>query len=200
MFGAKETVVIVEAKGCGKYCKQLYTLIGTNDDSEDEVVGPVDGSVEASVFDEKQFAATPLSSDQKIIFIGRPKSAKDYLDAIETEATVRVVEHGIRIHVSGKQASIDVVGNGLGSEDYWAFLDYAKEHGQELEDLLKDLRPQEEEHEGKVFPPLAFVGKAVGGAGASITTVLKGGDIRDQQFRFAIKSFYLEYLRAFVEA
>lgn len=200
MFGAKETVVIVEAKGCGKYCKQLYTLIGTNDDSEDEVVGPVDGSVEASVFDEKQFAATPLSSDQKIIFIGRPKSAKDYLDAIETEATVRVVEHGIRIHVSGKQASIDVVGNGLGNEDYWAFLDHAKEHGQELEDLLKDLRPQEEEQEGKIFAPLAFVGKAVGGAGASISTALKGGDIRDQQFRFAIKSFYLEHLRAFVEA
>ena len=169
-------------------------------DSEDEIVGPVDGSVEASVFDEKQFAATPLSSDQKIIFIGRPKSAKDYLDAIETEATVRMVEHGIRIHVSGKQASIDVVGNGLGSEDYWAFLDYAKEHGQELEDLLKDLRPQENEQEGRVFAPLAFVGKAVGGAGASISTALKGGDIRDQQFRFAIKTFYLEYLRAFVEA
>ena len=200
MFGAKEAVVIVEAKDCGKYCKQLYTLIGTNDDSEDEIVGPVDGSVEASVFDEKQFAATPLSSDQKIIFIGRPKSAKDYLDAIETEATVRMVEHGIRIHVSGKQASIDVVGNGLGSEDYWAFLDYAKEHGQELEDLLKDLRPQENEQEGRVFAPLAFVGKAVGGAGASISTALKGGDIRDQQFRFAIKTFYLEYLRAFVEA
>lgn len=201
MFGAKESVVIVEAKGCGKYCKQLYTLIGTADDNGEEIVGPVDGSVEASVFDDKRFAATPLSSDQKIIFVGRPKSAKDYLDAIETEASVRVVDHGIRIFVSGRQASIDVVGNGLGMDEYWDFLDYAKEHGQDLEDLLKDLRQDKNaEQEGKGFAPLKFAGKVMGGAGANVTTALKGGDIRDQQFRFAIKCFYLEHLRAFVEA
>lgn len=201
MFGPKESVVIVEAKGCGKYCKQLYTLIGTADDNGEEIVGPVDGSVEASVFDDKRFAATPLSSDQKIIFVGRPKSAKDYLDAIETEASVRVVDHGIRIFVSGRQASIDVVGNGLGMDEYWDFLDYAKEHGQDLEDLLKDLRQDKNtEQEGKGFAPLKFAGKVIGGAGANVTTALKGGDIRDQQFRSAIKCFYLEHLRAFVEA
>lgn len=200
MFGAKESVVIVEAKGCGKYCKQLYTLIGTNNDRKDDVIGPIDGSVEASIFNEKQFASTLLSSDQKIIFVGRPKSAKDYLDAIETEATVRLVEHGIKIHVSGKQASIDVAGNSLSSEDYHAFLDYTKEHGQEFEDLMKDLRQEKGEQEGKVIAPLAFIGKAVGNAGTSISTALKDGGIRDQQFRFAIKLFYLKYLRTFVEA
>lgn len=200
MFGAKESVVIVEAKGCGKYCKQLYTLIGTNNDSKDDVIGPVDGSVEASIFNEKQFASTLLSSDQKIIFVGRSKAAKDYLDAIETEATVRLVEHGIKIHVSGKQAYIDVAGNGLSSEDYHAFLDYTKEHGQEFEDLMKDLRQEKDEQEGKVIVPLAFIGKAVSNASASISTALKDRGVRDQQFRFAIKLFYLKYLRTFVEA
>ena len=200
MFGAKESVVIVEAKGCGKYCKQLYTLIGTNNDSKDDVIGPVDGSVEASIFNEKQFASTLLSSDQKIIFVGRSKSAKDYLDAIETEATVRLVEHGIKIHVSGKQAYIDVAGNDLSIEDYHAFLDYTKEHGQEFEDLMKDLRQEKDEQEGKVIAPLAFVGKVVSNASTSISTALKDRGVRDQQFRFAIKLFYLNYLRTFVEA
>lgn len=202
MFGAKESVVIVEAKGCGKYSKQLYTLIGTNDDDGEVIIGPVDGSVEASVFDEKRFAATPLSSDQKIIFIGRPKSATDYIDAIEAEATVRIEEHGIRIYVSGKQAAIDVIGKSPSREDYWSFLEFAKEHRQELEDLLIDLRPKEAvgPQEKKKTPPLQFAGKVVGGAGAGITTARRGGEMRDQQFRFAIKCFYLEHLRDFVEA
>lgn len=200
MFGAKESVVIVEAKGCGKYCKQLYTLISTNNDRKDSVIGPVDGSVEASIFNEKQFSSTLLSSDQKIIFVGRPKSAKDYLDAIETEAAIRLVEHGIKIHVSGKQASIDVASNDFSSKDYRAFLDYTKEHGQEFEDLMKDLHQEKDEQKGKVVAPLAFIGKALGDASTSISTTLKGRDIRDQQFRFAIKLFYLKYLRTFVEA
>lgn len=57
MFGVptQEVVVIVEARGCGKYSKQLYNLIGTNDDEGEVIVGPRDGSVQASIFDERKF-------------------------------------------------------------------------------------------------------------------------------------------------
>lgn len=202
MFGAKESVVIVEAKGCGKYCKQLYTLIGTNDDEGEAIVGPVDGSVEASIFDDRHFSATPLPSDQKIIFVGRPKSAKDHIDAIKTEASVQIAEHGLRIFVSGKQAVIDVDGKKLSSNDYWSFLEYAKKHGQELDDLLKELRSQgiagDQKEEG--LAPFRIMKKAIGNVGSSAIIARKGSEIRDQQFRFAIKCFYLEYLRTFVEA
>lgn len=201
MFGTKESVVIVEAKGCGKYSKQLYTLIGANDDDGENIVGPVDGSVEASVFDEKRFAATPLSSDQKIIFIGHPKTAKDYVDAIETEATTKIVEHGISICISGKQACVYVDEKNLSDDGYREFLEYAHECGQDLDNLLSELRPRSEpENEQKKIAPLWLAGKVADDAGSKITLVKKGGDIKDQKYRFAVKLLYLEHLRSFVEA
>lgn len=202
MFGAKESVVIVEAKGCGKYSKQLYTLIGTNDDVDEEnIVGPVDGSVEASVFDEKRFAATPLSSDQKIIFVGHPKSASDYVDAIESEATEKFAEYGISICISGKQACVYVDEKDLSCEGYWEFLDFAKENGQDLEDLLFELHLKlEGETEQKKAAPLRLAGKIADSAGYKVAFLKKAGDIKEQKYRFAIKKLYIDYLRAFVEA
>lgn len=216
MFGsAKESIVIVEEKSCGKYSKQLYNLIGTNNDTEDEIVGPADNSVEASIFDEKKFEATPLSSDQKIVFVGRAKAALDYLDAIESEASFKLDKFGIHIHVSGKQAAVYVDKDGLTKEQYWEFLAFACERGINLKDLLADMRPQKHEDtegdtgDNPVFgflktvaslPPVKFAANTAQDAGDNVAVLAKGGEIYDQRFRFAIKLFYLEELRSFVEA
>ena len=70
MFNTAESLLIVEAGNTGKFSKLLYNMIGKNDDTEAGPTGPVDGSVDASIFNEDQFAQTAISSSQKVVFIG----------------------------------------------------------------------------------------------------------------------------------
>ena len=60
-------------------------MIGKSDDTEAGPTGPVDGSVDASIFNEDQFAQTAISSSQKIVFIGWPEGTGDYIDAIRLD-------------------------------------------------------------------------------------------------------------------
>ena len=215
MFGVptQEVVVIVEARGCGKYSKQLYNLIGTNDDEGEVIVGPRDGSVQASIFDERKFVDNQLSSEQKVIFIGNPKFARDYLDALDSLATDQFDEHGIHIRIGGKHASVSVDSGGVTKETYWSFLDYAASRGCEFPDLLSALRdstlPVSEESDGdrsgknKIGVFFGGIAKGargvVGGASDKAMLLRKASAIEDQKFQFAIRLFYLDKLRAFVE-
>lgn len=215
MFGVKESVLIVEASDVGKHSKLLYNLVGTSDDQGDQAVGPVDGSVDVSIFTEKQFADTPLSSLQKTVFIGAPKGADDYIAAIRSEDHDAFDRDGIYVGVSGKQACIQVAKDVPSKEAYWDFLKTAADYGQSFEDLLKNLRPKEadsghEKKEGNLLvgvakflgnlPPVKAAADTANGVSQDITVRQKTDDIRDQMYRFAIKYFYLEKLKAFVEA
>lgn len=210
----KESLVIVEAKGRGKYAKLLYNLIGTNDDDGENIIGPVDGSVEATIFDKNKFVSNPLTSDQKYVFVGNPKFAKDYLDVLESDATDKFDECGIHIRIGGKHASVAVDEGGESKEEYWEFLSFAAGCGQELSDLLSDLRNDDtaaaslaETESGKGLPIKAVFRGAVKGAkgiaataGGKVATLRKANAIVDQKYRFAIRYFYLEKLRSFVES
>lgn len=213
-FPVKESLVIVEAKGRGKYAKLLYNLIGTNDDDGENIVGPVDGSVEATIFDKNKFVSNPLTSDQKYVFVGNPKFAKDYLDVLESDATDKFDACGIHIRIGGKHASIMVDEGGEPKEEYWEFLSFAAGCGQELPDLLSDLRndeaattsPAEAESSKGLHVKAAFHGVAKGAkglaaaAGDKVATLRRSNGIVDQKYRFAIRYFYLEKLRSFVES
>ncbi len=211
MFNTAESILVVEASDTGKFSKRLYNLIGTKDDSEDETVGPVDGSIDATMFNENQFAQTPLPSSQKVIFIGWPKGANDYIEAIRFENHKAVDEDGVYIGVSGKHACITVNTEPPSKEGYWEFLDRAKAHGQEFEDLLASLRPGEEEapaetkaDDNPVFGFVRMVSKAVsdGASGTNAAVVMrqKASEIREQRYQYAVKRFYDEMLRDFAEA
>lgn len=211
MFNTAESILVVEASDTGKFSKRLYNLIGTKDDSEDETVGPVDGSIDATMFNENQFAQTPLTSSQKVIFIGWPKGANDYIEAIRFENHNAVDEDGVYIGVSGKHACITVNTEPPSKEGYWEFLDRAKAHGQEFEDLLASLRPGETEalaepeaDNNPVFGFARMVGKAVsnGASGINEAVVMrqKAPEIREQRYQYAVKRFYDEMLRDFAEA
>lgn len=211
---SQESIVIVEAKGRGKYAKQLYNLIGTNDDDGENIIGPVDRSVEATIFDKAKFINNPLTSDQKYVFVGDPKFAKDYLDVLESDATDKFDACGIRIRIGGKHASIAVDKGGESKEAYWEFLSFAAECGQEFPDLLADLHddndlasPTTEMEKSKEFPVKgALRGIAngardiAGNAGAKVSTLRKASAVLDQKYRFAIRYFYLVKLRSFVES
>lgn len=108
MFNTAESVLIVEAGNTGKFSKLLYNMIGKNDDTEAGPTGPVDGSVDASIFNEDQFAQTAISSSQKVVFIGWPEGTGDYIDAIRLDNPEAIDEEGVYIGVSGNHACITV--------------------------------------------------------------------------------------------
>lgn len=108
MFNTAESLLIVEAGNTGKFSKLLYNMIGKNDDTEAGPTGPVDGSVDASIFNEDQFAQTAISSSQKVVFIGWPEGAGDYIDAIRLDNPEAIDEEGVYIGVSGNHACITV--------------------------------------------------------------------------------------------
>ena len=137
MFNTAESVLIVEAGNTGKFSKLLYNMIGKNDDTEAGPTGPVDGSVDASIFNEGQFAQTAISSSQKVVFIGWPEGAGDYIDAIRLDNPEAIDEEGVYIGVSGNHACITVNTEPPSKEDYWKFLERAREHGMEFDDLPK---------------------------------------------------------------
>lgn len=214
MFNTAESVLIVEARDTGKFAKLLYNMIGKNDDTEDGPAGPVDGSVEASIFNEGQFAQTAISSSQKVVFIGWPDGADDYIDAIRLDNPDAIDEDGVYIGVSGNHACITVNREPPTKEGYWRFLERAKGHGMAFDDLLFGLRPDEqaaESEDEEPNPVLGFakmIGKAIGKAatdGASginqaVVIHQKASEIRGQRYQYAVKRFYYEKLRDFVEA
>lgn len=59
MFNTAESLLIVEAGNTGKFSKLLYNMIGKNDDTEAGPTGPVDGSVDASIFNEDSSLRPP---------------------------------------------------------------------------------------------------------------------------------------------
>lgn len=214
MFNTAESVLIVEASNTGKFSKLLYNMIGKSDDTADGPTGPVDGSVEASIFNETQFAQTAISSSQKVVFIGWPVGADDYIDAIRLGSPDAIDEDGIYIGVSGNHACITVSTEPPTEEGYRKFRERAKEHGMSFDDLLASLRPGEtvvESEEDEPNPVLGFarmVGKTIGKAAAdgvrginkAVVIHQKSGEIREQRYQYAVKRFYYEKLKDFVEA
>lgn len=211
MFGIPEpeTIVIVEADKCGKYSKLLHNLVGTADDVDsDHVVGPVDGSIRTVIYGERLFNDNPLTSDQKVVFVGDPSFAHDYIEALDAQSTERIEGGGVHILVSGKQASITVDPGPGTREQYWEFLDFARSHGEDLPDLLSDFHEGDAGPKGDPNNPLEAIGgffMDVGGfinRGVGDLTILatKGAEIEGQKYQFAVKLFYTEKLRSFAEA
>ena len=211
MFGIPEpeTIVIVEADGCGKYSKLLHNLVGTADDKDcDHVVGPVDGSIRTVIYNERLFNDNLLTSDQKVVFAGSPGFARDYIEALNAQSTDRIEGGGVHILVSGKQASITVDSGSGTREQYWDFLAFARSHGQDLPDLLSDFHEADTDSKDGPNNPLEVIGGFFGGIGGFINhgvddlTIFatKGADIEDQKYQFAVKLFYTEKMRDFAEA
>ena len=80
MYGT-ESILIVEARDTGLFSKLLYNLIGADNGSN----GVLSANVDASIFTETQFMQNPIMSSQKIVFVGCPKGASDYIQAIRFE-------------------------------------------------------------------------------------------------------------------
>lgn len=215
LFNTAESILIVEASDTGKFSKLLYNMIGKGDSAEDEASSPAACNVEATIFNENQFAQTAVSSSQRVVFVGWPKGADDYIEAIRLENPDAIDEDGVYVGVSGKHACIQVNSEPPTKERYWDFLSRAKEHGMAFDDLLADLRDEEAERRdgnddenpvlgfAKVIadlPPARLVSDVASKAGVGIALHQRAGKIREQRYLYAVRRFYKDKLRDFAEA
>ena len=119
MFGTKQTLIVVYKDEL--LVNQLRKMVETRDDSENEVVGTTDDSINIVSWDEKVWLANKKAGNLqgKILFIGDVKGT----DKLTPIVDVKFNEFGVSYGWAGNQAVIFADTKVLTTrEDYEAFL------------------------------------------------------------------------------
>lgn len=118
----KKLIIVTDEKN-KPYANYLMALISAKDDKGDEVVGIADGSVEAVVWSEKNYADNEptLSSNAHVLFLGDTKLSKSQRGGLN----VKFDDFGLKYGWLGKRAVmyVDHVINNV--VEYNRFYDYA---------------------------------------------------------------------------
>lgn len=103
-FNKPETLVIVYEKNWEEPLNQLRSLIDSKDDTDEEVVGSKDGSIQTVQFEAEKWQKSDLPSNttSKILFLGHSKASDSWANVLP----VRFSEYGIRIGWDGRRAMI----------------------------------------------------------------------------------------------
>lgn len=136
MFGITDDIkslVIVCDEKTEPYANYLRQLISANDDTEDKVIGTVDGSVDASVYLEKEYLDNKfdMSLKQYVLFIGNNKTSNSESTSMKNVFS----EHGMKYGWLGKRGMLTVDDKALTSEEYDTFFQYATNYISELEKI-----------------------------------------------------------------
>jgi hypothetical protein len=192
----KKKLLIVCDDKTKVFANQLSQLISSNDDTENEVIGSKDGSVVASVWEEKHFLANEaaISSDQNILFIGHTKPAKSVIPNV----TEKFNQFGIHYGWLGNQAVIYVEDKLLKKEEYDRFSDFCKRQQKEFEEKVKlnQLHTTPNVVKGLalllpyVYPVAIF---------SIISSMQAKKKIMKQQHHMAVYHFYINALNHFLE-
>lgn len=191
----KKLLIVCDAK-TKVYANQLSQLISANDDNEDEVIGSKDGTVVASVWEERHFLANEanISSEQNILFIGSSKPAK----LVIPNVIEKFNQHGIHYGWLGNQAVIHVEDNLLTKEQYDSFIDFCKQNHREIEEKIKlkqiHSTPNTVKGLAILLPyvyPIAIFG--------IISSMKAKKEIMKQQYHTAVYHFYMNALTPFLE-
>ena len=191
MFEEKKKLIIVCSPKTKVYAYQLLQLIGKKDDTENRVVGCKDGSVEATVWEEKNYLANEcqLSSDTKVVFIGDIKVVKSIIPNIEE----KYKRYGMKYGWMGNRAVIYLDKQNLTEDQYFRFYKYARAKGK----IFEKIREEAEFVEKSTFKDkLLSVSEKVQ---TTITSPAMNKKIREQQYSMATHHFYLEGLSHFLE-
>ena len=132
-MGKVQQLIIVCDKKTEKYANYLRQLITTNDDTEDEVVGTVDGSVDVSVWLDKYYSdnKATLSSNVYVLFMGESKVCKEETSSMFTKYD----EYGMTYGWLGKRGMLRV-DKSLSKEEYDNFIDYCLSFQEEYDKLI----------------------------------------------------------------
>ena len=98
---AKKLIIVTDEKN-KPYANYLLALISAKDDKEGEVVGVADGSVEAVIWSEKNYADNEptLSSNAHVLFLGDTKLSKAQRGGL----SVKFDDFGLKYGWLGKRA------------------------------------------------------------------------------------------------
>lgn len=190
----KRKLVIVCDKKTKIYATQLTQLISDNDDAEDKIVGCKDGTVIATIWDEKQYRDNEptLSTEQDILFIGKSKAAKVAISALEDKEIFN--EHGIHFYKRGNMSAIVVEDRMLKKEEYNAFIEFCKKNEKIFETKVS-------------LNPLKSANNALKGIGILFPLVYPleiysnkaKQQLIDQQYKLGVSYFYMTELNKFLE-
>jgi hypothetical protein len=192
----KKKLLIVCDEKTKVFANQLSQLISSNDDTEDEIIGSKDGTLMASVWEEKHFIANEaqISSDQNILFIGSTKPAKWVIPNI----TEKFNQYGIHYGWLGNQAVIYVEDKLLKKEEYDRFNNFCKQQQKEFEEKVKlnllHTTPNLVKGLALLLPytyPAAIF--------SIISSLQAKKKIMKQQYHMAVYHFYMNALTPFLE-
>ena len=204
----KKKLIIVCIPDTKVYAYQLLQLIGEKDDTETEIVGCKDGSVQAAIWEEKYYLHNEhtLSSDEKVVFIGNMKIVKSILPNIEEKYN----KYGMKYGWLGNRSVIYVDKRFLTEDDYLSFYQYSVENGKRFEKLKEGELVVEKKSVGidwiykgePVVEKLTFKDKFLSVSGkiqTGITSPAMKKKVREQQYNMATYHFYLYGLSHFLE-
>lgn len=186
--GKKVELIIVCDKKRMQYAKYLMQLLGKKDDTEDSVVGTVDGSVSAAIYTEKQYADSlaKISSNTHVLFIGKSPTTKQESEYID----YKINKFGMKFGWQGKHA-VMFVEKTLKKSELDDFIKFADNY--QLEFKKKSTEGWKIAADAAAWVLLPFL--------AAPATIIKSSDeIQDKQYRCLTIATYIDGLQEFLEA
>lgn len=224
----KKLIIVTDEKN-KPYANYLMALISAKDDKEGEVVGIADGSVEAVVWSEKNFADNEptLSSSAHVLFLGDTKLSKKQRGGL----SIKFDDFGLKYGWLGKRAVMYVDRVISSVVEYNRFYDYAIKYQENFTKAIERKTVQmqvageivevdEKEYKklhGKHVPAVAALAALVSPITGAVGTVaaavavpavaaVKGTanlkerkEVMQQQQSMLTMIFYMEGLKEFLE-
>lgn len=136
----KKLVIVCDEK-TEKYANYIRQLISTNDDKEGTIVGVADGSVDVTVWLDKEYLANKgtISSNEHILFIGDNKVS----NSESSSMIVKYEKYGMKYGWLGKRAMMKVDNELLSPESYDEFIEYCLGYQADFDKIvMKRPKPQ----------------------------------------------------------
>lgn len=223
----KKLIIVTDEKN-KPYANYLLALISAKDDKEGEVVGVADGSVEAVIWSEKNYADNEptLSSNAHVLFLGDTKLSKAQRGGL----SVKFDDFGLKYGWLGKRAVMYVDHVITNVVEYNRFYDYATKYQEDFTKAIERKTVQmqiageivdvdEKEYKklhGKHVPAVAALAALVSPITGTVGTVAaavaapvvaaKGvanlkerKEVMQQQQSILTMIFYMEGLKEFLE-
>lgn len=207
MLSANEvkTLRIVYSEDAKKYGAYLMQLISQKDDTEDCVIGPKDGSIDAVLWSEKEYEdnRVKLPARSYVLFVGKSK----LIDNEASNMNIVFNKFGMRFYSLGTRAVMRV-NDSLSKKEYENFSNFCSTYGKSYSVLELD---KASALAGAGIGTLAVLLGPVGWGAVAVAAVaggVTGGlashlhdkkEIKDQQYSFLTLYAYLELLSDFMK-
>lgn len=134
MIGKATTKLIIVCDDKTKeYANYLRQLVSVNDDTDEQIIGTKDGSVETAVWLEQQYLDTQatISSNDHVLFVGNNKTSQSETKNMNVEFD----KYGMKFGWLGKRGMMQVDDNLLNKEDYDSFIEFCTTYKQYFDKL-----------------------------------------------------------------